>query len=98
VACLLALERVIAGLLTLRILDRFVGQVATCPCIRSRSELRPRLAFVMPVSPLPALVALVAWLYVFGTTVLEPIVLVLVSLGAGVVAFAALRSAGDPSE
>ncbi|WP_435020047.1 APC family permease [Tundrisphaera sp. TA3] len=96
VACLFPLDRVIAALLTSRILVQFVGQVATCFYLRSRADLRSRLLFVMPLFPLPALVALVAWLYVFGTTSTESILYGLGSLVAGVVAFAAWRRwAGD---
>lgn len=96
VACLFPLDRVIAALLTSRILVQFVAQVATCFYLRSRPDLRARLRFVMPLFPLPALVALAAWLYVFGTTAVESILFGLGSLAAGVAAFAAWwRGAGD---
>jgi amino acid transporter len=91
VACLFPLERVIAALLTSRILVQFVGQIATCFYIRSRADLRRRLRFVMPLFPMPALVALAAWLYVFGSTARESILFGLISLGGGVAAFAAWR-------
>jgi amino acid transporter len=90
-ACLFPLERVIAALLTSRILIQFVGQIATAFYIRSRSELRSRLRFVMPLFPLPAIVALIAWLYVFGSTSPETILFGLISLAAGVATFAAWR-------
>jgi hypothetical protein len=43
----------------------------------------------MPLYPLPALVALVGWLFVFGTTRVETIAYGLISLAAGVAAFLA---------
>jgi amino acid transporter len=90
-ACLFPLERVIAALLTSRILIQFVGQIVTALYIRTRTELASRLVFVMPLFPLPAIVALIAWLYVFGSTSRETILFGLVSLAAGVAAFAAWR-------
>jgi amino acid transporter len=99
VACLFPLERVIAALLTSRIMVQFVGQIGTCFHIRSRADLRGRLRFVMPLFPMPALVALAAWLYVFGSTARESILFGLISLAGGVAAFAAWRWwVGDAGE
>ncbi|MFO0891059.1 MAG: APC family permease [Isosphaeraceae bacterium] len=87
VACLFDLGTVIAALLTSRILIQFVGQIVTV--ILLRRETGPRLAmpFVMPLFPLPALVALAGWLFIFGTS--ERLVLVygLGTLQLGIEAF-----------
>lgn len=67
-ACLADLGTVIAALLTSRILIQFVGQILTVFAIRSRPEVMARLRFRMPFYPIPAVVALIGWLFVFGTS------------------------------
>lgn len=68
VACLAELETVISALLTSRILIQFVGQIATIVYIRTQPELRAKMAFRMWFYPMPAVVALAGWLYVFGAS------------------------------
>lgn len=68
IACLADLETVILALLTSRILIQFVGQIATICYLRTRPELVRRMRFRMWLFPLPALVALVGWLFVFAAT------------------------------
>ncbi len=87
VACLLGLDVVIPALLTSRILIQFVGQVGALFYVRARPELRSRLLFRMPLFPLPALFALVGWLYVFGTTSLITIAFALLTMALGLLAF-----------
>jgi amino acid transporter len=67
-ACLADLETVILALLTSRILIQFVGQIATICYLRTSPELVRRMRFRMWFFPLPALVALVGWLFVFSAT------------------------------
>ncbi|APW63937.1 APC family permease [Paludisphaera borealis] len=67
-ACLADLTTVITALLTSRILIQFVGQIFTVFAIRRRPEIMARLKFRMPFYPIPAVVALVGWLFVFGTS------------------------------
>ncbi|GIW87312.1 MAG: amino acid permease [Isosphaeraceae bacterium] len=86
--CLFPLTVVIEALLTSRILIQFVGQIATVFFIRSRPELRSRLSFRMPLFPVPALIALAGWMFVFGTTRLETIAYGVASLAAGGLAYA----------
>ncbi len=64
-ACLAEIETVIAALLTSRILIQFVGQIITVWYIRSQPHLAQALRFRMWFYPLPALVALIGWLWVF---------------------------------
>ena len=102
-ACLADLTTVIAALLTSRILIQFVGQIVTVFWIRTRPEIMGRLKFRMPLFPLPALVALVGWLYVFGTSTRAVIAYGLGSLVLGVAAFlvwdrAARRRGAAPLE
>jgi amino acid transporter len=68
VACMFDLDTVITALLTSRILIQFVSQIVTVFVLRGRPGGRERLPFVMPLFPLPALIALVGWLFVFGTS------------------------------
>jgi amino acid transporter len=66
-ACLADLPTVITALLTSRILVQFVGQIATVVYLRTRpGGWRP--AFRMPRYPLPAVIALAGWLFVFATS------------------------------
>jgi amino acid transporter len=87
-ACLADLGTVIAALLTARILVQFAGQVGTVAYVRTRPELAARLRFRMPLFPLPALVALAGWLYVFATSDRRTVLYGLGSLGLGLAAFA----------
>jgi amino acid transporter len=86
--CLADLSTVITALLTSRILIQFVGQIATVILVRSRGEL-PRPGYLMPLYPLPALVALVGWLFIFVTSKRLVVLYGLGSLAAGLAAFLA---------
>lgn len=88
VACLFDLETVISALLTSRILIQFVAQIVTVFLIRSRSGSETSLPFRMPLFPVPALISLAGWLFVFGTSDWLVLVYGLGSLVAGLVAFA----------
>ncbi len=67
VACLAELETVIAALIASRILIQFIGQIVTVVWLRSNRNGSP-LPYRMPLYPLPALVALAGWLFVFFTS------------------------------
>jgi amino acid transporter len=67
VACLADLETVIAALLTARIPIQFIGQIVTVFLWR-RLPGRPSPVFRMPFYPLPAVVALLGWLYVLAAS------------------------------
>jgi amino acid transporter len=66
VACLADLETVIAALIASRILIQFVGQIATVVWLRAHPK--GPTPYRMPVYPLPALIALAGWLFVFVTS------------------------------
>jgi amino acid transporter len=85
-ACLANLSTVIQALVTSRILIQFVGQIVTVFYLR-RTVKGPVSTYRMPLYPLPALIALAGWLFVFCTS--EQVVLAygLLSLLAGVAAF-----------
>jgi amino acid transporter len=86
IACLAELKTVIDALVASRIPIQFVGQILTVFYLRSRWNERPT-TFLMPFFPMPALVALAGWLFVFGTSERLVIVYSLGSLAAGVAAF-----------
>lgn len=88
-ACLADLVTIIAALLTSRIVIQFVGQIVTVAHIHRRPELSARLVYRMPWFPLPALLALVGWLWIFATSGRTPLVYGLASLGLGLAAFVA---------
>jgi amino acid transporter len=85
-ACLANLETVISALLTSRILIQFVGQVVTVFYLR-KTATGPTPTYRMPLYPLPALLALAGWLFVFYTSDTRVVAYGLLSMLAGVAAF-----------
>jgi amino acid transporter len=83
-----SLEAVIMALMTTRILVQFVGQIGAVALIRSRGSMIP--PFRMVLYPLPGLIALLGWLYIFATSGTIYIVAGLGSLAVGLVAFLVL--------
>jgi basic amino acid/polyamine antiporter, APA family len=86
VASALPLDVVIASLITTRILIQFVGQIAVVIRLRKTQPDTPR-PFRMWLYPVPALVALAGWIFVFATSGGEVIGFGLATLGVGVVAY-----------
>jgi amino acid transporter len=87
VACLADLQTVIEALLTTRILVQFVAQIATVFYARTRPKLKARMPFRMPLFPVPALVALLGWTWIFVTTSRPTLLIGLGTLAAGGLAF-----------
>jgi amino acid transporter len=85
-ACLAELETVIAALLASRILIQFVGQIATVVYLRAAGK-GSLLRYRMPLFPIPVVVALVGWLFVFGTSTKSVLLYAFGSLAAGMGAF-----------
>ncbi len=86
VASTLSLGMVIDALITTRILIQFMGQIVAVALLRrDRPDLeRP---FRIWLYPLPNLIALAGWLFVFSTSGATVILFGLVTLAAGVGAF-----------
>ena len=83
-----SLGMVIDALITTRILVQFIGQIGAVTLLRRRSPDMPR-PYRMWLYPLPSLVALAGWIFIFATT---PPIVIAAGLGAlvlGVVSFAA---------
>jgi amino acid transporter len=85
-ASFVSLGTVIDALITTRIVVQFMGQVGALAILRKRA---PELArpYKMWLYPLPALVALAGWLFVYLTTDVPVILAGLGTLVAGIVAF-----------
>jgi hypothetical protein len=86
----LSLDAVISALLTSRILIQFIGQIAALHHLRKhRPEIiRP---FRMWWYPLPSMVAMLGWMYIFLTSGWRFVGFGLLGLLAGAAAYAAWR-------
>jgi amino acid transporter len=85
-ASFVSLGMVIDALITTRILVQFIGQIGAVTLLRKRAPDMPR-PYRMWLYPLPSLVALVGWIFIFATT---PPLVIAFGLGAlllGVVCF-----------
>ncbi len=82
----LSLGTVIDALITTRILVQFIGQIGAVSLLRRNRPASDR-PFKMWLYPLPALVALVGWIFVFVTSGSNAILLGLVTLALGVALF-----------
>ena len=83
-----SLGMVIDALITTRILVQFIGQIGAVALLRRRAPDLPR-PYRMWLYPMPSLVALLGWIFIFATT---PPMVVAFGLGAlllGVVCFGA---------
>jgi amino acid transporter len=80
------LQTIISALITTRILEQFVGQVGGVMLLRARQPQLYR-PYKMWLYPLPCFLALIGWLYVYLSADWLYIVVGLVTLASGVVAF-----------
>jgi amino acid transporter len=83
-----SLGMVIDALITTRILVQFIGQIGAVTLLRRRAPDMPR-PYRMWLYPLPSLVALLGWIFVFATTPPTVIAFGLGALALGAVCFAA---------
>jgi amino acid transporter len=81
-----SLGLVIDALITTRILVQFIGQIFAVHLLRKNAPDMPR-PYKIWLYPLPSLVALVGWIFIFATTDVKVILFGLGSLALGVVAF-----------
>ncbi|HEY0377973.1 MAG TPA: APC family permease [Pyrinomonadaceae bacterium] len=86
ICCLFSLGVVIDALITTRILIQFIGQIFAVALLRRRAPEMPR-PFRIWLYPVPALVALVGWIFIFATTDWPIILFGLGTLSLGLVAF-----------
>ena len=76
----------IDALISTRILVQFVGQICALILLRRRAPEMPR-PYRMWFYPLPSLVALIGWVFIFATTDWPVIALGLGTLGLGAIFF-----------
>ena len=87
IACsFLNLNTVITALLTVRILVQFIGQIGAAARLRKLKPASER-PFKMWLYPLPALVALAGWIFLFVTSGVQPMLYSLLALATGAGAF-----------
>jgi amino acid transporter len=87
-ACLADLETMISALLASRIIIQFIGQIVTLSLVRARKDYPPSpRSFLMPLYPIPSIIALAGWLFIFGASTRIVVVYAFGSLILGVVAF-----------
>lgn len=84
--CFFDLQDVITALIVTRILEQFIGQVIGVMLLRHTQPERPR-PYRIWLYPLPCIVALVGWAYLYICSDLPFILLGFATLAAGVVAF-----------
>jgi amino acid transporter len=87
IACLFDLGTVILALLTSRILIQFVGQIVTVWLLRAHLLRGPAMPFLMPFFPIPAIVALLGWLFVFATSGWHVLAYGMGTMAVGIAAF-----------
>jgi amino acid transporter len=81
-----SLGMVIDALITTRILIQFIGQIGAVTLLRRRAPSLPR-PYRMWLYPLPSLLALAGWIFIFVTTDWRVIIFGLGMLAAGLVFF-----------
>ena len=86
VSCWLSLQTVIDTLVTCRILIQFMGQIGAVALLRKRNPDQPR-PYRIWFYPIPSLVALAGWMFVFVTSGRNTILFSMLALAAGMVAF-----------
>lgn len=88
VAGFASLGTVIDALITTRILVQFIGQIGAVTLLRRRAPDMPR-PYRMWLYPLPSLVALLGWIFIFATTPRTVIAFGLGALVLGILCFVA---------
>jgi len=92
-AGMLSLDWVVSALLTARILIQFIGQIAAVEVLR-RTRPDVKRPFRMWLYPLPSVLALLGWIYVFATSGWTFALCGLGVLASGVAAYAVWRRWG----
>ena len=83
---LFKMSDVISGILAMRIMVQFIGQAAGVIILRRRNGTKA-LPYKMPLYPLPVILAIAMWLFVFYSTGLKVINSFLIVFGSGLVVY-----------
>lgn len=83
---LFRMSDVISGILAMRIMVQFIGQAIGVVLLRKRNG-KTNLPYKMPAYPLPVIVAILMWLFVFWATGLQVILSFVIVFGSGIVVY-----------
>ncbi len=83
---LFKMSDVISGILAMRIMVQFIGQAVGVIILRKRNGTKV-LPYKMPLYPLPVILAIAMWLFVFYSTGLKVINSFLIVFGSGLVVY-----------
>jgi fructoselysine transporter len=82
---LFKLAEVISGILAMRILIQFIGQSVGLILLHKRKDVV--FPYKMPLFPVPVILAIAMWLFIFFSTGTSMIITGLVVIGAGIVVY-----------
>ena len=83
---LFKMAEVISGILAMRIIVQFIGQAIGLMLLRKRNDASS-FPFKMPLYPLPVILAILMWLFIFYATGLAVISMFFIVAGSGVVVY-----------
>jgi fructoselysine transporter len=83
---LFKMKHVIDGILAMRVIVQFIGQAVGVILLRKRNGAK-HLPYKMPLYPLPVILAIAMWLFIFYATGLAIIVSFLVVFISGVIVY-----------
>jgi len=83
---LFKMSDVISGILAMRIMVQFIGQAVGVIILRKRNGTKA-LPYKMPLYPLPVILVIAMWLFVFYSTGLKVINSFLIVFGSGLVVY-----------
>ncbi|MES2431925.1 MAG: APC family permease [Bacteroidota bacterium] len=83
---LFKMKHVIDGILAMRIMVQFIGQAVGVTLLRKRKR-KSELPYKMPLYPLPVILAIAMWLFIFYATGLTIIVSFLIVFGSGLIVY-----------
>lgn len=83
------MKHIIDGILAMRIMVQFVGQALGVVLLRKRNGTA-NLPYKMPLYPLPVLLAIAMWLFIFYATGLTIILSFLIVFGSGLIVYFAM--------
>lgn len=83
---LFKMKHVIDGILAMRIMVQFVGQAIGVTLLRKRNGTR-NLPYKMPLYPLPVILAIAMWLFIFYATGITIILSFLLVAGSGLIMY-----------
>ncbi len=86
---LFRMKHIIDGILAMRIIVQFVGQAVGVVLLRKRNGTSD-LPYKMPLYPLPVILVIIMWLFVFYATGLTIILSFLAVLGSGLIVYFSL--------